>query len=142
MPIERIVALLVAARQHHVARFYGFDLGVELRRRQATWLTREVTCRALRSVRGLEPVRVRTRVIAAAPDRVRVEALLLDAAGAALKAIAWLDQVWTDLATGQPAAHPQLLAALLRQIHTGEIDAAGGLAARADAVSRSLRRRA
>lgn len=138
----RVLERLQHARAVHLLTAYGLDLAAELRRGGCTWLVREQQVLVSRPIRPLEQLRLRTRLLAAGPDFVWVEGMVLEPcpSGHALMAISWTRSVWTDLAGGRPAPHPARLTGLLAQIALGApLEAT--LAARADAVAYELRRR-
>ena len=119
VPLERVMAMMMSQRHAHVAQFYGLDLALQSKRDKRAWCAADASCMLLRPVRALESLRIRSGVLDVTSDHVRVEVVLLDAPGRALKAIMHATQIWTDLTSGQPVAHPPLLLALLRQVQVG-----------------------
>jgi acyl-CoA thioesterase FadM len=115
----RCLELVLAARAVHWQRFYGLDLGALQRQRKATWIAREQRLVMVRPARALEEVRVRTRLLDFDPTTALVEALVVDAPGRVLKALARVSYAWTHVETGRPEPHPEDITAILGRIRVG-----------------------
>ncbi|TGK06787.1 acyl-CoA thioesterase [Leptospira semungkisensis] len=103
----RYMDYFIEARSEHLRESASFDFYEYGNRYGKSWVVSRVQIQYLEPVRHNDIVKIMTRLIRLTPGGITNEALLFDKEGNRLKATAWVDFTFVDLAKGRPARHDQ-----------------------------------
>lgn len=102
----RYIDYFFNARTDQVAAAYGLHIIDRETRPNESWVVNKMQIAYIYPAQLMERVIIRTRLIHTTPHTLAVEGLMLNADGARLKAVGWVDFTYVSLHTGRPTAHP------------------------------------
>ena len=112
----RYIEYFMDARTDQLQAVYDFDLFAVGQKYGSNWVVSKTEIAFLLPAGIRETVQIQTRLIFATERKLIVEGVMLDAAGARLKSVAWVEFTFVNLANGRPAAHPDELMKLFNAV--------------------------
>lgn len=117
----RYIDYFMDARTDQLQAAYGFDLFAVGQEIGCSWVVSKTEIAFLRPAGVREKVRIQTRLIFATERKLVVEGIMLDTADTHLKAVAWAEFTFVDLANGRPARHSNELMQLFNAVKVNDI---------------------
>ncbi len=93
------------AREDQIARYYGFNIFAVAQEQKKNWVVTRNQIAYLAPAGIMEEVRIITRLIKMSETRITIEGVMVDKAGARIKAISWMEFTFVSLANGRPTRH-------------------------------------
>ena len=129
----RYIEYFMDARQDQIAEHYG--ISVLEPGREDSWVVTLSQIAFLRPVGVLEPIRVRTHLIAADRRGLTVEGAMFAQDLSRVKALAWVEFAYVNTRTGRRSKHPDDLLELLESVRVDGAYQADGFVRRAADVA-------
>lgn len=112
----RYIDYFMNARSDHLATYYDFHLVEFGKQPSVSWVVTKNQIAYLAPAFVAEEVVIRTRLLAATPKTVTVEAVMLDRSERHVKAVYWMDLTYVSLTTGRPTTHDDELFEFLNSV--------------------------
>lgn len=117
----RYVDYFMNARTDQLLAHYDFNIFAVGQEVGSNWVVSKTEIAFLLPAMLMETVRIQTRLIWATQRKLVVEGIMFDESGRQMKAVAWVEFTFVNLANGRPASHTEALMALFHTVQVNEI---------------------
>ncbi len=137
----RYMDYFLNARQDQLAQFYNFHIFSDGRLMNHNWVVSKTQIAYLQPAAVMEETFIRTCLIQMGQRVLVIEAVMLDKTKRRVKAFAWIEFTYFNLATGRATSHPEDLMAFFRAVIINDVYEPDGFNQRIDAVRLQYRKR-
>ena len=119
----RYIDYFMNARTDHLRENYDFEIFAWGKETGESWVVTKTKIAYLWPAGISEEVVIRTRLIHFDTSLLRVEAIMLDAAGGRVKAVGWVEFAYISMASGRPVRHGEELTNFFSAVVADDVDA-------------------
>ncbi|MCB8948407.1 MAG: acyl-CoA thioesterase [Ardenticatenaceae bacterium] len=117
----RYVDYFMNARTDQLQAHYDFNIFAVGQEIGSNWVVSKTEIVFLLPALLMETVRIQTRLILATSRKLVIEGIMFDEGGQQIKAVAWVEFTFVNLANGRPASHPEELMQLFTAVQVHDI---------------------
>jgi len=137
----RYIDYFMNARSDHLRDNYDFEIFGWGKETGESWVVTKTQIAYLWPAGISEEVIIRTRLIHFDTSLLRVEAVMLDAAGRRVKAVGWVEFAYISMQSGRPVRHGDELTNFFSSVVADDVDPNQSFDDRVDEVKAEFRKR-